>query len=130
MATIRFGNPEGVHSTGGRYAHAALIEGGPARRLVVSGQVGLKPDGSLAEGGEAQVEQALANLGTVLRAHGMAPSDVVKVTVFLTERALIGAWREQRAAFFGAHVPASTLLLVAGLADPRFLVEVEAEAVQ
>src|SRR5690606_31245943 len=56
MATIRFGNPEGVHSTGGRYSHAALIEGGPARRLVISGQVGLKPDGSLAEDGEAQVE--------------------------------------------------------------------------
>jgi enamine deaminase RidA (YjgF/YER057c/UK114 family) len=129
MATIRFGNPEGVHSTGGRYAHAALIEG-PARRLVISGQVGLRPDGSLAESGEAQVAQALANLGTVLRAHGMAPSDVVKVTVFLADRALIGTWREQRAAFFGGHVPASTLLVVAGLADPRFLVEVEAEAVQ
>ncbi|MBW8270653.1 RidA family protein [Caldovatus aquaticus] len=129
MATIRFSNPEGVHATGGRYAHAALIEG-PAKRLVISGQVGLKPDGSLAEGGEAQIEQALANLGAVLRANGMAPTDVVKVTAFLTDRALIGAWRDRRAAFFGGHVPASTLLIVAGLADPRFLVEVEAEAVQ
>lgn len=129
MATIRFSNPEGVHSTGGRYSHAALVEGS-GKRLVISGQVGLKPDGSLAEGGEAQIGQALANLGAVLRANGMAPSDVVKVTVFLTDRALIGAWRERRAAFFGGHVPASTLLIVAGLADPRFLVEVEAEAAQ
>ena len=129
MATIRLDNPAGVHRPASRYSHGALIEGA-ARRLVISGQVGLAPDGALAEGGEAQIDQALANLGTVLSANGMAPRDVVKVTVFLTDRGLIGAWRTRRDAFFAGHAPASTLLFVAGLADPRFVVEVEAEAAQ
>jgi enamine deaminase RidA (YjgF/YER057c/UK114 family) len=131
MATIRFGNPEGVHRPASRYSHAALVEGSPARRLVISGQVGLAPDGALAEGGgEAQIDRALANLDAVLAANGMGPADVVKVTVFLTDRALIGAWRTRRDAFFAGHAPANTLLIVAGLADPRIVVEVEAEAVR
>lgn len=128
MARITLTNPEGVHVPPSRYSHAALVEGA-ARRLVVSGQVGIGPDGAFAEGGEAQIDQALANLGAVLRAHRMGPRDVVKVTVFLTERGLLGPWRAKRDAFFaGGHAPASTLLFVAGLADPRFVVEVEAEA--
>lgn len=121
-------NPDGVHTPASRYSHAALVEG-PHRRLVISGQVGLRPDGSLAEGGEAQIDQALANLGTILTSHGMDPQAIVKLTVFLTDSALVGPWRSRRDAFFKGHAPASTLLIVAGLADPRFVVEVEAEAV-
>jgi enamine deaminase RidA (YjgF/YER057c/UK114 family) len=74
------------------------------------------------------MDQALANLGAILAAHGMSPANLVKMTVFLTDPALIGTWRTKRAAWQGDHRPASTLLVVAGLADPRFVVEVEAEA--
>ena len=123
---ISFSNPDGVFPPGSRYSHAALVEGG--RRLVVSGQVGLTPEGRLDHDAEMQIGQALANLRTILAAHGMGPGNVVKVTVFLTDPELIPLWREARDAFFAGHAPASTLLVVAGLADPRFLVEVEAEA--
>ncbi|HZF75445.1 MAG TPA: RidA family protein [Acetobacteraceae bacterium] len=126
--SVRFSNPEGVHAPASRYSHAALVEGA-SRRLVVSGQVGVAPDGTVAAGAEAQVDQALANLGTILAAHGMGVTNIVKMTVFLTDAALVGAWRARRTAWLGEHAPASTLLVVAGLADPRFLVEVEAEAV-
>jgi enamine deaminase RidA (YjgF/YER057c/UK114 family) len=95
---------------------------------VTAGQVGTAPDGSIAEGADAQIAQALANLGAILAAHGMTPANVVKTTVFITDRSLMDSLRTQRAAFFGDHLPASTLLIVAGLADPRFLVEIEAEA--
>ena len=124
---ISFSNPDGVFPPGSRYSHAALVEGG-GRRVVVSGQVGLTPDGHLDHDGEAQIEQALANLRAILSAHGMGPENVLKVTVFLTDREMVPLWREVRDAFFDGHAPASSLLLVAGLADPRFLVEVEAEA--
>jgi 2-iminobutanoate/2-iminopropanoate deaminase len=126
--TVRFTNPQGVHTPASRYSHAALVEG-EGRRLVISGQVGVRPDGGFVEEGEAQIAQALANLGTILAAHGMGPENILKISAFLTDRALIPAWRTQRQAFLGAHVPASTLLLVAGLADPRWVFEVEAEAV-
>jgi enamine deaminase RidA (YjgF/YER057c/UK114 family) len=124
---VTFSNPPGVHDTGGRYSHAALVEG-PGRRLVVSGQVGTAPDGTILPAGEAQIAQALANLQSVLAAHGMGIANIVKMGVFLTDRALIPVWREQRAKAFGDHAPTSTLLLVAGLADPRFVFEIEAEA--
>ncbi|MGK7870630.1 RidA family protein [Falsiroseomonas sp. E2-1-a20] len=126
--TITFSNPEGVHTPGSRYSHAALVEGA-TRRLVISGQIGVAPDGTVVSGGEAQIAQALANLGAVLAAHGMGPANIVKMGVFLTDRGLITPWRMEREKFLGTLAPASTLLIVAGLADPRFVFEVEAEAV-
>ena len=126
---VTFSNPATVHAPGSRYSHAALVEG-PGRRLVMSGQVGIAPDGTVATGGQDQIAQALANLAAILAAHGMGPGNVVKMVVFLTDRSLIPAWRQERDKFLGGtHAPASTLLVVAGLADPRFVFEVEAEAV-
>jgi 2-iminobutanoate/2-iminopropanoate deaminase len=124
-----FSNPDEVSPPGSRYSHAALIEGDGWRRLVISGQVGVTPQGRLDHDGEAQIAQALANLGAILAAHGMGPRNIVKVTIYLTDRELIPLWREERDRFFDGHKPANTLLLVAGFADPRFVVEVEAEAV-
>ena len=126
--TLSFSNPAGVHAPGSRYSHAAVVEG-PGRRLLISGQVGIAPDGTVAPSGRDQIAQALANLGAVLAAHGMGPKNIAKMGVFLTDRALIPAWREERATLLGTSAPASTLLIVAGLADPRFVFEVEAEAV-
>lgn len=124
---IRFLNPEGVHRPGSRYSHAAVVTDS-ARRVVISGQIGLAPDGAVPAEGPAQIDLALANLGAVLAAAGMGVPQLVKMTVFLTDPALIAPWRVARDGFLGGHAPASTLLIVAGLADPRFLVEVEAEA--
>lgn len=128
MARVTYSNPPGAPQPQSRYSQAALIEG-EGRRLVISGQVGLRPDGSLVEAPEAQIDQCLANLGAVLAAHGMAASNIVKMTVFLTDPQLVGAWRRQRDAFLAGHAPTSTLLVVAALASPDFKVEVEAEAV-
>lgn len=125
---VTFLNPAGVHDTGGRYHHAALVEA-PTRRLVLSGQVGIAPDGSIPEGAEAQARQLLANIRTILESQGMGFAQVVKLTAFLTDAAQIPAWRAARAEAFGGHVSASTLLIVAGLADPRLLLEVEVEAI-
>ena len=124
---ITFSNPDGVRAPASRYSHAALIQG-PGRRLVLSGQVGVAPDGTIPETGEAQIAQALTNLRALLVAHAMSPAHIVKLTVFLTTTALIGPWRAARDVAMEGHAPTSTLLIVAGLADPRFVVEVEAEA--
>lgn len=124
---ITFSNPPGVAAPASRYSQAALVEG-PGRRLVLSGQVGIAPDGTIPEDGEAQIALALANLRALLEAHGMGPAQIVKMTVFLTETSLIAPWRVARDAAMEGHAPTSTLLIVAGLAHPRFLVEVEAEA--
>jgi enamine deaminase RidA (YjgF/YER057c/UK114 family) len=128
MSRVTFSNPPGVPAPAGFYSQAALVEGA-GRRLVIAGQIGVAADGTVAEDAPAQMRQALANLGAVLAAHGMAPGNVVRVLVLLTDRDHLGEWRKARNAFFGEHAPTSTLMVTAGLADPRFLVEVEAEAV-
>ncbi|MSP01186.1 MAG: RidA family protein [Acetobacteraceae bacterium] len=125
--TIARSNPETVRQPIG-YTHAIEIRNAE-RRLVISGQIGMALDGTVPDTGGGQIDQALANLRAVLEANAMTVTNIVKTTVFLTDRGLIGAWRAARSALLGDHAPASTLLIVAGLADPRFVVEIEAEAV-
>ncbi|MCI0754482.1 RidA family protein [Teichococcus vastitatis] len=127
MATVSFSNPPGVHVPAARYSQSALVEGA-ARRLIISGQIGVTPDGTMLEEPAAQIRQALENLGAVLAAHAMRPDQVVKLTVLLTDRAHLPLWRAERDRLFGGHAPCSTLMVVAGLADPRLVAEVEAEA--
>jgi 2-iminobutanoate/2-iminopropanoate deaminase len=126
-AEVTRSNPPAVRAPTG-YTHAIEVKH-PERRLVISGQVGVALDGSIPAGGEGQITQAFANLRAVLEANGMGISNIIKTTVFLTDRDLLTAFRSTRGAVFGDHAPASTLLFVAGLADPRFMVEIEAEAV-
>lgn len=127
MPVITTSNPAGVRTPASRYSHAVLIQGA-STRLVISGQVGMDADGSVPNNGEAQVALVFHNLRTILKAHGMGIENVVKTTAFLTDRALMPGYRAAREAVFSEHAPASTLLLVSGLADPRFMVEIEAEA--
>ena len=119
-------NPETVSRPTG-YSHAIEIRDAE-RRLVISGQVGMTVDGTVPDTGGGQIDQALTNLRAVLEANDMTVANLVKTTVFLTDRSLLGAYRAARAAVFGDHAPASTLLFVSGLADPRWVVEIEAEA--
>lgn len=126
MPVITAHNPSTVRAPNG-YSHSIIVQGAE-RRVVISGQVGMAPDGEVPATGEGQIAQAFANLRAVLEANGLSRENVVKTTVFLTDRALLSAYRSARGAFFGEHAPASTLLFISGLADPRFMVEIEAEA--
>ena len=128
MPVFELSNPETVHRGVTSYSLAAVVKP-EARRVIVSGQIGAAPDGAVSTDPAAQIEQAYANIAAVLAAHGLGLRDIVKTTVFLTDRSQIGPYREVRAHVMGDHAPASTLLIVSGLADPRFLVEIEAEAV-
>ena len=127
MATITATNPQTVRAPTG-YTHSMLIEG-EHRRLIISGQVGMALDGSVPSTGEGQIAQAFANLRAVLEENGMSVTNLVKTTVFLTDRSLLASFRAARDAVYSGHAPCSTLLFIAGLADPRFVVEIEAEAV-
>jgi 2-iminobutanoate/2-iminopropanoate deaminase len=125
----RFLNPPAVAPPSSQYTHG-VEHGRQARRLVISGQVGLKPDGTLAEGLEAQLAQCWDNLIAVLHAAGMDVADLVKVTVFVTVPDAIAVSRRVRGQKLQGHAPASTFLQVAGLARPDFLAEIEGEAVK
>lgn len=122
-------NPAGIAGpVSPSYSHGIEVPPG-ARWLTVSGQVGVTPDGKIAEGIAAQADQAWKNIVAILKAAGMGLEDVVKVTTFLTSKDYIPAAREVRGRYqVDGYRPASTLLIVAGLAAPDYLVEIEATA--
>ena len=122
-------NPAGIAGpVSPSYSHG--IEVPPnARWLTVSGQVGVAPDGKIAQGIAAQADQTWQNIVAILKSAGMALEDVVKVTTFLTSKDYIPASREVRGRYqVDGYRPASTLLVVAGLASPDFLIEIEVTA--
>jgi enamine deaminase RidA (YjgF/YER057c/UK114 family) len=120
-------NPATVAAPFSRYSHGVEAPA-KARWLVISGQVGGTPEGEVLMGARAQIEQAWRNVLNVLQAAGMGPHDLVKVTIFLIDRAHLPILREVRDAMLQGAAPASTLIYVAGLASPDWLVEIEAIA--
>ena len=120
-------DPKTVRPPGGNYSHSVEVAAG-ARLLYVAGQTGVAPDGTVPEGIEAQARQAFANLVDVLAASGYGLDDVVMMKTFLVRRADRDGYRKVRREVWGRIRPASTFLIVHGLARPEFLVEVEAVA--
>jgi enamine deaminase RidA (YjgF/YER057c/UK114 family) len=121
---MKIHNPPMV-AAGTGYSHG--IELPPnARVLYCAGQLGLKADGSFASNEiRGQAEQAWRNIGAVLQSAGMGYEDIVKLTHYLTRQEDVAAYREVRAQFLGKLAPASTLLVIAALARPEALIEVE-----
>jgi enamine deaminase RidA (YjgF/YER057c/UK114 family) len=112
------------------YAHGVLTRG---RTLYVGGQIGWDTDTRFAHDDlVGQMGKTLDNVLDVVRAAGGAPTDIVKMTIYVTDldayrRSLceLGAvWRAR----FGKHYPAMALVGVAGLVEPRAKVEIEAVA--
>ena len=124
---IRAINPDGMAPPFRHYAHAIAVPAN-ARWLSVSGQLGVLPDGTMADGIEAQTEAAWRNIERILEADGMAVDDIVKVVQYLTSFADRDAHMAVRKRFLGDHRPSSTLLFVSSLAQPEWLVEVEVMA--
>ncbi len=120
-------NPPGMRPPGGNYTHSIEIAPG-ARWLYVAGQTGVDPDGNVPDGIEAQSDIAFSNMVKVLEASGFGLEDVVFMKSFLTRREDRDGYQKVRSKYWGDIKPASTFLLVQGLARPDFLVEVEAIA--
>jgi enamine deaminase RidA (YjgF/YER057c/UK114 family) len=127
---IRLWTPDTMPQPASRYSQLALADGA-TRWLELSGQIGIHPDGRLAEGLAAQLDTALANVDAALAAAGMTRGNLMKITVYLTQNTpeAVTTYRARRDAWVGDTTPpASTLLIVAGLASPALLVEVDAVA--
>jgi enamine deaminase RidA (YjgF/YER057c/UK114 family) len=105
------------------------------RVVAVAGQIGWNPIKQRIENDDLtlQVRQALVNIEAVLRSAGAIPTDVVRMTWFVTDRdAYVRSRKEIGRAYreiFGKHYPAMSVIIVAGLLDPRAKVEIEATAV-
>lgn len=122
-------NAPGVAQPVGIYSHAAWQPLG--RVLHLSGQVSQAEDGSLVGAGDIvlQTRQVLTNLGMVLAGAGGTMADIQKVTTFVTDMRRLVEMRAVFAEFLPEPYPASTLVQVAALVQPEYLIEIEVIAV-
>jgi enamine deaminase RidA (YjgF/YER057c/UK114 family) len=125
-------NPKTLVKPSG-YAHGILTSGG--RLLFLAGQTGMDAAGRIAAPGDllAQFTQVLTNLQTVVTEAGGEMTDIVKLTIFVTDKAAYHAQREAIGAryreFLGHYYPAMTLVEVKSLYDDAALIEIEGLAV-
>jgi len=116
----------------GAYSHAVKVSAGSL--LYIAGQVGVDADGKLAGPDVvAQTRQVFQNLGHVLAGAGATFSNVVEFTTYLVGRSSIQPFIDARTELFpglypDGDYPPNTLLVIAGLVQEEFLVEIKAVA--
>jgi enamine deaminase RidA (YjgF/YER057c/UK114 family) len=109
--------------------YSQVVSAAPGRLVWIAGQVGWNKEGIVAPDLEEQTRQTFRNLEFCLRAAGCSMSNVVDLTVYVLEPSAVGVTHKVRKEFFSVDPPASTSLVVAALARPDLLVEVQAFAV-
>ena len=110
------------------YSQAVITEGG--KTIWLAGQVGADSSGkSLTGDFDGQVREVFSRLGKTLEEAGGTLSDMVTMTVFITDARYGDRFTQLRKEIFGDNFPASALITVAGLARPEMLVEVQGIAV-
>ena len=124
-------NPETLYR-GSRNYYSQIVESTGTRQWHIAGMVPLDRERVLVGDDDvaAQTGQVIHNLGLALAAVGATPAHVVRVNIFTTDmERFLSEGRPIVYGFFGDSPPASTLVGVSRLADARYLVEVEATAV-
>jgi 2-iminobutanoate/2-iminopropanoate deaminase len=112
-------------------AYSSGVEAPSGRTIYVSGQVSFDADGNVVGEGDIklQTETVLEHVKTVVEEAGGGIEDIVKVTVFITDMGLYEEIHEVRRRYFEEPFPASSMVEVSALIDPRLLIEIEAVAV-
>ena len=110
-----------------KVAHGVEVPAG-ARLLFTNGQVGTKLDGTTPESTAEQAEVVFDRVKAVLAAARMGLSDIVRLSVFLTDQKDVPTFVEVRDRVMGTHKPGAIILVVKGLARPELKIEIEAMA--
>jgi 2-iminobutanoate/2-iminopropanoate deaminase len=112
-------------------AFSSGVEAPSGRTVYVSGQVSMDAEGNVVGEGDikAQTEAVLEHVKTVVEEAGGGMEDIVKLTVFITDMGLYDEIHEVRRRYFREPFPASSMVEVSALIDPRLLIEIEAIAV-
>lgn len=95
----------------------------------VAGSAPISPDGSVDPDPAAQARRCLEIITAALAEAGAAPADVVRTRMFITDAAISDVVGRAHGEVFAEARPASTMVVVTALIDPRWQVEIEAEAV-
>lgn len=107
------------------FSRAVKVE----QRILVSGTAPVWPDGSCSEDVATQARRCFEIIADALESLGSSLQDVVRTRMFLLSAGDAPAVGHVHGELFGASRPAATMVVVAGLLDPRWKVEIEAEAI-
>lgn len=128
---VQFINPPSVAAPHG-YSHAAVIDLGSSKMVILSGQVPLDQQGNLVGAGDLgrQAEQAFQNIRNIVVAAGGTMDNVVKLGFFVADMSKLQALRDVRDKFINTkNPPTSTLVQVSKLYREDVLIEIEATAI-
>lgn len=108
------------------YSHAAKV----GNMLYIAGQVALDKNGKLIGKGDitAQTKQVYTNLANILKEAGGTLGHIVKMTTYITHHRYLEPFRAVRSTMLKEPFPCNTLVVVESLADPEYLIEIEAIA--
>ena len=98
--------------------------------MFVAGQTSRDSTGKVVHAGnfERQADQVFENLKEALATVGLSLGDLLQITIYVTDPRFRDELRSISIKHMGGHLPASTLVVVAGLAEPEFLIEIDAIA--
>jgi enamine deaminase RidA (YjgF/YER057c/UK114 family) len=120
-------SPGSIHPPFSSYSNGVEVPAGQ-KLVFCSGQLGIGKDGAIPPAAEQQTAVCLDNIAAILAASGLGLEHVVRINAFVTGREHLQGYMDERNRRFAAPLPASTLVVVAGLARPEFVVEIEVVA--
>lgn len=121
-------NPSSVAPPIGAYSH--VVEVSSRKLLFIAGQVAVDEDGHLVGRGDfrAQTDRVFRNLQSILSSFGASFSNVVNLTIFVTDMGNRAALSDVRSRYIKDQFPASTLIQITALAQPEYMIEIAAVA--
>lgn len=122
-------NPKSIHPPVGNYSHGVAMPPN-CRVLYVAGQTGIRADGTTPGSFEEQCHVVWQNIRAIVEDAGMRLTDIVRLTVLLTDVANLAKMAEVRKLYLGDHKPAVTGFGVKALVRPEWQIEIDAIAMR
>lgn len=121
--------PKSLSDPRPRYSQGILADGG--KLLFIAGQTASDKDGNVVGTGdiEAQTHQVFKNISAVLEEVGGVLDNLVMTTTYITDRKYREGYNRVRQQYYKKNQPTSTLVIVTGLANPDYLIEINGIAV-
>jgi enamine deaminase RidA (YjgF/YER057c/UK114 family) len=119
--------PSSIRPPLARYSHGFAVPA-DCRLVITAGQLGIDLDDHIPASSEAQADICFANIAAILAEDGMKLENIVRLSVYVTGREHMDGYRRARDRQFPGTPPTTTLIVVAGLVRPEFVIEIEAIA--
>jgi enamine deaminase RidA (YjgF/YER057c/UK114 family) len=117
-------SPTTIHPPFSNYSNGVEVPAGQ-KLVLCSGQLGIRKDGTVPPDAETQTAVCLDNIAAILAESGLALEHVARLNAFVTGREHLPGYMAERNRRFASPLPASTLVVISGLARPEFFVEIE-----